>query len=329
MDRIKKIKVLLGMVKQEFATAKLIDGSEISFDSLEINREVYDAEGNPLAEGEYTLEDGTKITVDVNGVIKEIEKADGETEKEEVVTEMAEEEPKGDEGNEEPKPEESKGDEGNEVIVVKIDGVGEVTLANDGKVYVDENGNKIEGEYKDVDNKYSVVIKGGKVVAWKPLEQPAQPDTQTTPEVVYVVNEDNKEYKVTLKEGATVKLKDGDYTDVEGEYVVTIKEGKVAGWKSAKTPEVPEPNVKPENKPVTADLEARLTELENKVDELYNLILKLTEEQREKEVRIEEIKEEFASIKANPSASPVFVSEPQKDTPLSRVQRLKDLKSRK
>lgn len=203
MDRIKKIKVLLGMVKQEFATAKLIDGSEISFDALEINREVYDAEGNSLAEGEYTLEDGTRIEVDVNGVIKEIEKADGETEKEEVVTEMAEEEPKGDEGNEEPKPEEPKGDE------------------------------------------------------------------------------------------------------------------------------VPEPNETPENKPVTADLEARLTELENKVDELYNLILKLTEEQREKEVRIEEIKEEFASIKANPSASPVFVSEPQKDAPLSRVQRLKDLKSRK
>lgn len=325
MDRIKKIKVLLGMVKQEFATAKLIDGSEISFDSLEINREVYDAEGNPLAEGEYSLEDGTKITVDINGVIKEIEKADGETEKEEVVTEMAEEEPKGDEGNEEPKPEEPKGDEGNEVIVVKIDGVGEVTLANDGTVYYDADGNKIEGEYKDVDNKYFVVIKEGKVVDWKPLEQPA---TEEITEI-YVLNADGKKIRVPLKEGYTLTIEDGEYTDIEGEYVVTVKEGKVAGWKSAKGPEVPEPNVKPESKPVTADLEARLTELENKVDELYNLILKLTEEQREKEVRIEEIKEEFASIKANPSASPVFVSEPQKDTPLSRVQRLKDLKSRK
>jgi hypothetical protein len=325
MDRIKKIKVLLGMVKQQFATAKLIDGSEISFDALEINREVYNSEGNPLAEGEYTLEDGTKITVDVNGVIKEIEKADGETEKEEVVTEMAEEEPKGDEGNEEPKPEEPKGDEGNEVIVVKIDGVGEVTLANDGKVYYDADGNKIEGEYKDVDNKYSVVIKGGKVVAWKPLEQPA---TEEITEI-YVLNADGKKVRVPLKEGYILKIGDGEYTDIEGEYIVTIKEGKVAGWKSTKAPEVPEPNVKPESKPVTADLEARFTELENKVDELYNLILKLTEEQREKEVRIEEIKEEFASIKANPSASPVFVSEPQKDAPLSRVQRLKDLKSRK
>lgn len=325
MDRIKKIKVLLGMVKQEFATAKLIDGSEISFDSLEINREVYDAEGNPLAEGEYTLEDGTRIEVDVNGVIKEIEKADGETEKEEVVTEMAEEEPKGDEGNEEPKPEDPKGDEGNEVIVVKIDGVGDVALANDGKVYVDENGNKIEGEYKDVDNKYFVVIKGGKVVAWKPLEQP---ETEEITEI-YVLNADGKKIRVPLKEGYVLKIGDGEYTDIEGEYVVTVKEGKVAGWKSTKAPEVPEPNVKPESKPVTADLEARLTEVENKVDELYNLILKLTEEQREKEVRIEEIKEEFASIKANPSASPVFMNEPKNDATVSRVQRLKDLKSRK
>lgn len=88
----KKIKVLLGMVKEEFEKAVLADGSEVSFDALEINREVYDAEGNPLSAGEYTLEDGTKIEVDENGVIKEIEKADGETEKEEVVEEMAEEE---------------------------------------------------------------------------------------------------------------------------------------------------------------------------------------------------------------------------------------------
>lgn len=190
MDRIKKIKVLLGMVKQEFETAKLVDGSEISFDALEINREVYDAEGNPLAEGEYTLEDGTKIEVDQNGVIKEIEKADGETEKEEVVEEMAEE------------------------------------TAEE-------------------------VVEETEVV--EPTE-PAEPERS---------------------------------------------------------------------------VEDRISDLENKVDELYNIILKLTEEQREKEVRIEEIKEEFAAIKANPSASPVFVSEPQNDAPLSRVQRLKDLKSRK
>ena len=84
---IKKIKVLLGMVKSEFETAKLADGSEISFDSLEINREVYDSEGNALAEGEYVLEDGTKIEVDANGVIKEIERPDGEETKEEIVTE--------------------------------------------------------------------------------------------------------------------------------------------------------------------------------------------------------------------------------------------------
>ena len=84
---IKKIKVLLGMVKAEFETAKLADGSEVSFDSLEINREVYDSEGNALKAGEYVLEDGTKIEVDENGVIKEIERPDGEETKEEIVTE--------------------------------------------------------------------------------------------------------------------------------------------------------------------------------------------------------------------------------------------------
>lgn len=322
MDKIKKIKVLLGMVKAEFATARLADGSEISFDSLEINREVYDAEGNSLTAGEYTLEDGTKITVDENGVIKEIEKADGETEKEEVVDEMAEE-PKGDEGNEEPKPEDSKGDEGNEVVVVKIDGVGEVKLVNDGNVYYDANGNPIEGEYKDVDNKYIVVIKGGKVVAWKPLEQPATPATEETTEI-YVLDANGKKIRVPLKEGYTLKIEDGEYTDIEGKYVVTVKEGKVSGWRTEKAPEAPADKT-PENKPVNADLEARLTELENKVDELYNLILKLTEEQREKEVRIEEIKEEFASIKANPSASPVFVEKPAEER-MSRAQLLRTLR---
>lgn len=84
---IKKIKVLLGMVKAEFETAKLADGSEVSFDSLEINREVYDSEGNALKAGEWVLEDGTKIEVDENGVIKEIERPDGEETKEEIVTE--------------------------------------------------------------------------------------------------------------------------------------------------------------------------------------------------------------------------------------------------
>lgn len=84
---IKKIKVLLGMVKAEFETAKLADGPEISFDSLEINREVYDSEGNALKAGKYVLEDGTKIEVDENGVIKEIERPDGEETKEEIVTE--------------------------------------------------------------------------------------------------------------------------------------------------------------------------------------------------------------------------------------------------
>lgn len=91
MDKLKKLKVLLGIVKETFQTAILSDGKEISFEALEINREVFDSNGEPLKEGEYLITDGTRITVDVNGVIKEIEKADGETEREEVVAEMAEE----------------------------------------------------------------------------------------------------------------------------------------------------------------------------------------------------------------------------------------------
>lgn len=327
MDKIKKLKVLLGMVKAEFATAKLVDGSEISFDALEINREVYDADGNPLKEGTYKLEDGRIITVDANGVIKSIENpATDEVTKEEVVSEkMAES--KADEGNgEEGETEDDgkKSDEGGEAVVITVEGVGEVTLANDGKVYLDENGNKIEGEYTDVDGKYKVIIKGGKVVEWKAIEQPAQPDTQTNPEVVYVLNEDNKKYKVTLKEGATVKLKDGDYTDVEGEYIVTIKGGQVSGWRNAKAPEAPTTDGELVEK---RQLEDRVKDLESKVDEIYNLLLQISEREREKEERITEIKEEFAQIKSNPSASPVFVGSTNEDKPLSRIEKLKRLKN--
>ena len=76
-------------------------------------------------------------------------------------------------------------------------------------------------------------------------------------------------------------------------------------------------------------VENRVAELENKVDELYNIILQLTEAQREKEERIEEIKDEFAAIKANPSATPVFVGEAPKADRKSRVELLKNFKSRK
>lgn len=331
MDRIKKLKVLLGLVKSQFSEAKLLDGSVISFDALEINREVYDAEGNSLKAGEYVLEDGTKITVDENGVIKEIQNpATDEVTKEEVVsekmTESKADESKADEGNgEEGETEDGgkKADEGGEAVVIKVEGVGEITLANDGKVYYNADGKVIEGDYTDVDGKYVVVIKGGKVVDWKVIEQPAQPDTQTTPEVVYVMNEDDKKYKVPLKEGATVRLKDGDYTDLEGEYIVTVKGGQVSGWRNAKAPEAPTTDGELVEK---RQLEDRVKDLENKVDEIYNLILQLNEKEMEKEERITEIKEEFAAIKSNPSAQPVFFSKTE-ERPISKIEKLKRLKN--
>lgn len=185
MDKIKKIKVLLGMVKAEFATAKLLSGDEISFDSLEINREVYDSEGNPLKEGSYTLEDGKIITVDENGVIKEIQNpATDEETKEEVVEEKMEE---------------------------------------------------------------------------------------VTTEV--------KEEEVVVEEPVVEKT-----------------------------------------------IEDRVGELESKVDEIYNLLLQITEKEREREEKITEIKEEFALVKNSPSATPVFVSsEKNENKPISKVEKLKRL----
>lgn len=92
-NAIEKIKVLLGIAKKEFATAKLVDGGEINFDVLEVGAEIFDGDGNPLKEGEYTVEDGKTIVVDGGGKIAEIKEPEkGETENETVET-MEEETP--------------------------------------------------------------------------------------------------------------------------------------------------------------------------------------------------------------------------------------------
>ena len=202
MDKQKilhKIKVMLGLVKDQFATAKLESGEEISFDTLEINREVYDAEGNPLTAGDYTLEDGTKITVDENGVIKEIVLPDGEEKKEEVVTEEMDE-------TDPAKPE---------------------------------------------------------------TAEPTKPEEPTTP-------------------------------DAE-------KAGEAVG----KT------------------IEDRVSELEHQVDDLYNIVLTLTEKMQGSETKIEETVAEFKKIKAQPSATPVHFGKEVTDTPMSRIEKLKSLKLNK
>ena len=177
---LKKIRVFLGIMKEEFQTAKLADGSEISFDSLEINREVYDADGNSLKEGEYVLEDGTKFTVDENGVIKEIVEPNGEETKEEVVSEE--------------------------------------------------------------------------------MAEPTEP---------------------------------------------TVEE------------------------PATPDYEERIAQLENKVDELYEMLLAITEKIQASDNRVEETVEEFKKLKSQPSATPLHFNKSEEDAPMTRIEKLKMLKNNK
>lgn len=185
----KKIKVFLGIVKDKFQTAKLTDGSEISFDSLEIDREVYDADGNALKEGEYVLEDGTKFVVDGNGIIKEIV---------------------------EPKDEETKDESKTEAM-----------------------------------------------------------------------SEENK--------------------DAEAE----------------------KPTTEPTNDLSDVSVEDRITQLENKVDELYELLLAITEKIQVSDTKVEETVEEFKKLKSQPSATPLHFAKSEGDAPMTRIEKLKMLKNNK
>lgn len=178
----KKIKVFLGIVKEKFQTAKLADGSEVSFDSLEINHEVYDADGNALKEGEYVLEDGRKFVVDENGVIKEIVEPNGEETKEEVVSEE--------------------------------------------------------------------------------MSEPTEPTVEETVE-----------------------------------------------------------------EPTTPNYEDRIAQLENKIDELYEMILAITEKIQASDNRVEETVEEFKKFKSQPSATPLHFNKSEEDTPMTRIEKLKMLKN--
>lgn len=207
---INKIKVFLGMVKEKFETLKLQDGVEISTEALEINREVFDAEGNPLTAGEYILEDGTKFTVDENGVIKEIERPDGEETKEEVVTE-------------------EMGDES------KAEGTGKPTT---------DTGKPENAE-----------------------EKPADPASKS------------------------------------------------------------EPTDEPTNDPSAPGVEDRLNMLEQKVDEMYEILLAITEKLQAGETKVEETIEEFKKFKAQPSATPLHFNKEQEDTPKRRIDVLKQFKN--
>lgn len=89
-----KIKILLGIVKNKFGKVTT-DKTEIFFDGDELKAEtrVYDGEGNPIEDGEYS--DGEKVYKIVDSVVTEIRPKETEetkvTEETETKTETTEE----------------------------------------------------------------------------------------------------------------------------------------------------------------------------------------------------------------------------------------------
>ena len=85
---IEKIKVLLSIVKDKFSKKETVDGLTVYYDGDEIavDTVVYDEEGNPIPDGDYS--DGEDIYTIVDSKVTEIkpvEKEVEEVEKEEVV----------------------------------------------------------------------------------------------------------------------------------------------------------------------------------------------------------------------------------------------------
>lgn len=101
-----KIKEFIKNALQEFASAKAEDGTELFYDGEEIavGVEVADEQGNPIADGEYTVED--KVIVVKDGVVAEINEEqpaeDEPTEEPTEETEPVEEPEKSDEPVDEP-----------------------------------------------------------------------------------------------------------------------------------------------------------------------------------------------------------------------------------
>lgn len=90
--KLNQIREVLNM-PIKFETAKLSDGTIIEVEKLEIGFPVLivNADGSKTAapEGEHTLEDGTEIEVDANGMISEISAPEVEVETEETVVPVA------------------------------------------------------------------------------------------------------------------------------------------------------------------------------------------------------------------------------------------------
>lgn len=85
---IEKIKVLLSIVKDKFSKKETVDGLTVYYDGDEIavDTVVYDEEGNPIPDGEYS--DGENVYKVVDSKVVEIEKVEKEVEKEEVEVEV-------------------------------------------------------------------------------------------------------------------------------------------------------------------------------------------------------------------------------------------------
>lgn len=98
MSALEKIKVLLGIVKNTFKKITSETGVEIFYDGdeLTVDTIVYDSEGNPIPDGEYT--DGEKVYEITDSKVTEISNKEEEVDetidevKEEVKVEDAEEE---------------------------------------------------------------------------------------------------------------------------------------------------------------------------------------------------------------------------------------------
>lgn len=110
-NAVKQIRILLGMeqkpteepvVEVTLATAKLKDGSEISYDNLEEGGIVTIGDA-PVPEGDYELEDGSIVSIGADGIITSIKPAE-----EIVAEEVVEEEPETPEETEEPSELETK-----------------------------------------------------------------------------------------------------------------------------------------------------------------------------------------------------------------------------
>ena len=147
------------------------------------------------------------------------------------------------------------------------------------------------------------------------------------------INFDVLEVGAEIFDGDGNSLKEGEYTIEGGKTIVVDGGGKIAEIKEPEntdetgndtvetmekeTPEtetVDEPANEPEN---GNTVDERVGELEKKVDELFEMILKMVEQSNERDEKVNETIQEFKRVKATPSAAPIHFNSatetPQKE----------------